>query len=146
MTKMKKKVKIKPGEIIKPLKMPCEEELRQLSCNLESLQEYDQLYIERSKGKTFQKWEEGPLIFFPTYKYDKGKPHFDSSAKMRNPAWTDRILYYAEDGSKEGVLSPFPSPEEGSDGSILGAETYKSVDSRASDHRPVMTRLILNKL
>ena len=128
------------------MSQPTEEALAKAAYEMESVFEYDQLHRERSQGKVFALYKEERIDFVPTYKYDKHSDEYDSSPKMRSPAWTDRILYYAEDGSKEDVLSPFPSPEEGSDGSILGAETYKSVDSRASDHRPVMTRLILNKL
>jgi hypothetical protein len=43
---------------------------------------------------------EGPLLFPPTYKFDKGVPAselrplpFDSSDKKRVPAWTDRVLW-----------------------------------------------------
>ena len=38
-------------------------------------------------------WEEMPIIFPPTYKYDPGTCNFDSSAKQRQPSWTDRILF-----------------------------------------------------
>lgn len=36
---------------------------------------------------------ENDIIFNPTYKYDKQSRNYDSSAKKRKPAWTDRILY-----------------------------------------------------
>ena len=38
---------------------------------------------------------EGPLHFRPTYKFDKNSDDYDTSAKHRVPAWTDRILYKA---------------------------------------------------
>uniref|UniRef100_A0A3Q1FQZ1 Inositol polyphosphate-5-phosphatase Ja n=1 Tax=Acanthochromis polyacanthus TaxID=80966 RepID=A0A3Q1FQZ1_9TELE len=36
---------------------------------------------------------EGPLNFPPTYKFDVGTHTYDTSAKKRKPAWTDRILW-----------------------------------------------------
>jgi hypothetical protein len=46
-------------------------------------------------GKAFHDgWEEGPIRFLPSYKYDVGKVGvFDSSEKRRCPSWCDRILY-----------------------------------------------------
>lgn len=37
----------------------------------------DQLAIERSKGNVFQGFEEGPIRFWPTYKYVPGTMNFD---------------------------------------------------------------------
>eukprot|EP01138_Halocafeteria_seosinensis_P015065 gb/GECG01015378.1/.p1 GENE.gb/GECG01015378.1/~~gb/GECG01015378.1/.p1 ORF type:complete len:495 (+),score=39.34 gb/GECG01015378.1/:1-1485(+) len=61
--------------------------------NYEVLYKYDQLTQERMKGRTFQGFAEGPLHFYPTYKFDKGKDTYDSSGKGRVPSWTDRILF-----------------------------------------------------
>lgn len=48
------------------------------------------------------RYEEGPLDFLPTYKYDPMSDTYDTSKKARVPAWTDRILYRArEPGSLE---------------------------------------------
>lgn len=44
-------------------------------------------------GKAFQGLSEGPLKFAPTYKYDNGTNNYDSSEKMRIPAWTDRVIF-----------------------------------------------------
>lgn len=36
----------------------------------------------------FVGFEEGPLIFPPTYRYDVGTDSYDTSEKSRIPAWT----------------------------------------------------------
>lgn len=36
----------------------------------------------------FAGYEEGPLLFRPTYRYDLGTDNYDTSEKMRIPAWT----------------------------------------------------------
>lgn len=52
----------------------------------------------------FRGFQEGPLTFAPTYKYDPGTETFDSSAKQRTPSYTDRILFKC---GKQPIL---PSP------------------------------------
>jgi len=59
----------------------------------------DQLEREKRRGNVFVGFREGPLNFPPTYKFDKGTDTYDSSAKQRIPAWTDRILYKSVRGS-----------------------------------------------
>jgi len=41
-------------------------------------------------GVAFVGYEEGPLLFQPTYRYDVGTDIYDTSEKMRIPAWTGR--------------------------------------------------------
>jgi hypothetical protein len=36
----------------------------------------------------FPGYEEGPILFRPTYKYNVGTDEYDTSEKMRVPAWT----------------------------------------------------------
>jgi len=67
--------------------------------------------------------EKSFLIYRPTYKYDIGTDNFDSSAKKRAPAYTDRILY--KSGLEKNGLP------------IATCLKYQSVDLRLSDHRPV---------
>lgn len=39
----------------------------------------------------FAGYEEGPLLFRPTYRYDLGTDNYDTSEKMRIPAWTGKL-------------------------------------------------------
>lgn len=49
---------------------------------------YIQLRLAIEMGEAFAGYDEGPLLFPPTYKYDVGTDNYDSSEKMRVPAWT----------------------------------------------------------
>lgn len=66
-----------------------------LQTTIASLLPHDELHQQMTKGAAFHDgWEEGPIRFLPTYKYDVGKVGvFDSSEKRRCPSWCDRILY-----------------------------------------------------
>ena len=66
-----------------------------LQTTLASLLPHDQLHDQMRRRKAFHEgWQEGPLRFLPTYKYDVGSVGmFDSSEKHRSPSWCDRILY-----------------------------------------------------
>lgn len=99
---------------------------------LQRLLEFDQLSRERRLGKVFRGFSEGDIRFLPTFKYDKGSAKFDSSAKARCPAWTDRILYAvaASDSGRERGMQ-------------LKLSDYYSIDSRHSDHRPVAAEFLL---
>ena len=41
----------------------------------------------------FRAFNEGEIAFAPTYKYDLFSEDYDTSEKMRIPAWTDRVLW-----------------------------------------------------
>lgn len=66
-----------------------------LKTTLSSLLPHDQLILQMRTGKAFHEgWQEGPIEFLPTYKYDVGSVGvFDSSEKLRGPSWCDRILF-----------------------------------------------------
>jgi phosphatidylinositol-bisphosphatase len=109
--------------------------------DLESLLHYDQLLREQSRGNIFQGFREGKISFLPTYKYDKGENHYDSSSKARAPAWTDRILYSTtklsgtgSDGT--GIYLP-QLMNNNNHRPVLTLMKYDCIDCRHSDHRPV---------
>ena len=66
-----------------------------LQNTLSSLLPHDQLRDQMHRRRAFHEgWQEGPIKFLPTYKYDVGSVGmFDSSEKRRSPSWCDRILY-----------------------------------------------------
>lgn len=66
-----------------------------LQTTISSLLPHDQLLLQMRTGKAFHEgWQEGPIEFLPTYKYDVGSiGEFDSSEKQRGPSWCDRILF-----------------------------------------------------
>lgn len=77
----------------------------------------DQLVQLKDKSALLQRFSEGPLNFNPTFKYDADSDIYDSSKKMRVPSWTDRILFKPDN---------------------CNLEYYNRVDSKFSDHRPVV--------
>ncbi|KAL3827670.1 hypothetical protein ACHAXA_000543 [Cyclostephanos tholiformis] len=78
----------------------------------------DELTMLMRFDRNFSGFVEGPLNFFPTYKFDPQSDHYDSSQKRRVPSWTDRILYKSDTTTQ--VLSYCSAP-----------------GIRTSDHRPV---------
>lgn len=63
--------------------------------DLKMLQRFDQLRIQRENGLAFQEFEEAPITFPPTFKFDVGTSTYDTSEKQRVPSWTDRIQWLA---------------------------------------------------
>ncbi|KAG8810435.1 inositol polyphosphate 5-phosphatase [Serendipita sp. 399] len=94
------------------------EVVRHLATNdeIDMLVAADQLGAAMSSGAAFVGYEEGPILFRPTYRYNLNSDEYDTSEKMRIPAWTDRILYRGES---------------------LDLEKYSRAELRSSDHRPV---------
>ncbi|ODO04590.1 hypothetical protein I350_05196 [Cryptococcus amylolentus CBS 6273] len=84
--------------------------------DLHRLLESDQLLGAMENGDVFGGYDEGPVTFPPTYKYDNGTSNYDSSEKQRVPAWTDRILFK---------------------GAALRLKEYSRSELMTSDHRPV---------
>ncbi|SPN98963.1 related to phosphatidylinositol phosphate phosphatase [Cephalotrichum gorgonifer] len=91
--------------------------------NLSKLLERDQLLVARRRNPAFRlrAFEELPITFAPTYKYDVGTDTYDTSEKKRSPAWCDRLLYRGREGRVQQM-------------------DYKRHEVRVSDHRPVTGR------
>ncbi|GAB7342794.1 hypothetical protein MBLNU457_g0929t2 [Dothideomycetes sp. NU457] len=87
--------------------------------NLTKLLDRDQLLLskKRNPGHRIRLFDEMPITFAPTYKYNVGTDDYDTSEKKRSPAWCDRILY-------RGI------------GRVKCAD-YRRWELRLSDHRPV---------
>jgi hypothetical protein len=75
--------------------LPPEQDPASLETTLLSLLVHDELHAQIAARKAFHDgWQEAPIRFLPTYKYDVGSVGvFDSSDKRRGPSWCDRILY-----------------------------------------------------
>ena len=93
--------------------------------DLEKLLEHDQLLAQRRKNPGFRlrPFNEPPITFLPTYKYDVGTEEYDTSEKKRIPAWCDRIYYRGAVGKITSV-------------------NYQRYEVYASDHRPVSAAFI----
>lgn len=84
----------------------------------------DQLNQQMISGESFPYFHEMPIEFPPTYKFDPGTKTYDTSEKMRIPAWTDRIL---------------------SKGEVLTQLSYGYAENILfSDHRPVFATFQAN--
>ncbi|XP_068608647.1 phosphatidylinositol 4,5-bisphosphate 5-phosphatase A [Brachionichthys hirsutus] len=112
------------------------------SNKLPLLWERDQLNMAKTTESILEGFIEGALKFPPTYKFDVGTNTYDTSAKKRKPAWTDRILWRLR---RTG--SPVPTHNAALRCGLtswLGGATkvtqhvYRShMDYTISDHKPV---------
>uniref|UniRef100_A0A3B3Z9B2 Phosphatidylinositol polyphosphate 5-phosphatase type IV n=1 Tax=Periophthalmus magnuspinnatus TaxID=409849 RepID=A0A3B3Z9B2_9GOBI len=85
-----------------------------------SLLEHDQLSKE-IKDSIFKGFQEAPIHFLPTYKFDIGCDTYDTSSKLRTPSYTDRILFRSRQSHDIRVIK------------------YTSCTNiKTSDHRPVI--------
>ncbi|KAM5273482.1 inositol polyphosphate 5-phosphatase K [Ctenodactylus gundi] len=99
------------------------------------LWEKDQLSIAKKDDPLLREFQEGPLYFPPTYKFDKNSNNYDTSEKKRKPAWTDRILWrlkrQPEASSPLTLCLPPPNFS-------LSLRSYNShMMYSISDHKPV---------
>jgi len=81
----------------------------------------DQLLQQMRENPHFRlrMFQEAPIHFAPTYKFNRLTNDFDTSEKARVPAYCDRILY-------RGHLP-----------NVVQCTSYKRWDATLSDHRPV---------
>ncbi|NXP06138.1 PI5PA phosphatase, partial [Thinocorus orbignyianus] len=102
---------------------------------LSQLWEKDQLNIAKSTWSVLSGFQEGPLNFPPTFKFDVGTNKYDSSAKKRKPAWTDRILWKIKSPSA-GVGVGGRQPSRGVV-SVSQLCYCSHMEYTVSDHKPV---------
>ncbi|XP_063061874.1 inositol polyphosphate 5-phosphatase Ka isoform X1 [Engraulis encrasicolus] len=124
----------------------------------------DQLTMMKKQATTLQEFDEGPLNFQPTYKFDLNSDTYDSrppktwlgfDGKKRKPAWTDRILWRVaktwpppssqDEGEANETKSPpkasSPGKEEDDEGYPLELkqDLYTTMmEYGVSDHKPVI--------
>jgi len=98
----------------------------------EELKEFDELFVERSKGNIFVGFREGEFWKFKcTYKYKLKE--VDRYNESRLPAWTDRVLYSTYTDSPD-------EPEKSHIQNVL----YTSIPSyTTSDHKPIVAVLVV---
>ncbi|KAG8520099.1 Inositol polyphosphate 5-phosphatase K, partial [Galemys pyrenaicus] len=98
------------------------------------LWEKDQLSIAKKCDPLLQEFQEGPLLFPPTYKFDKNTNNYDTSEKKRKPAWTDRILWRL----KQQPQADPHTPRQLAPHFLLSLRSYVShMMYSISDHKPV---------
>ena len=89
--------------------------------DLQQLVIHDQLRKEMKFNRAFRlrTFQEGPLDFAPTYKYDRRSDEYDTSEKARTPAWCDRVLWRSLVPERVEQLH------------------YRRWEANVSDHRPI---------
>ena len=103
--------------------------------NYPRLIQHDQLIQQKKNNIILSKFHEKRLEFDPTYKYDKNCDVYDTSKKMRIPAWCDRILFSRDPQFKIQLLSDKFNDD---DVSASLPEVYDRISDYFSDHRPVI--------
>ncbi|XP_051519658.1 phosphatidylinositol polyphosphate 5-phosphatase type IV-like isoform X1 [Myxocyprinus asiaticus] len=92
-----------------------------VGADMSPLLQHDQLSKEMKEGSIFKGFQEAPIHFPPTYKFDIGCDVYDTTTKQRTPSYTDRILYRNRQADDIKVVK------------------YTSCSSiKTSDHRPVI--------
>jgi endonuclease/exonuclease/phosphatase family metal-dependent hydrolase len=82
----------------------------------------DELAVERATGNVFVNFNEGPLNFPPTFKYETATPAPAKYNAARVPSYCDRVLWHS-----------LPARS-----ALVQLDSYTTLDDiTASDHRPV---------
>ncbi|XP_034033332.1 inositol polyphosphate 5-phosphatase K [Thalassophryne amazonica] len=102
----------------------------------------DQLNMMKRKEPFLQEFEEGPLTFKPTYKFDRHSDVYDTSSKKRKPAWTDRILWrmkpkYLPPENDDKLLTSTDDDHEYPI-TVTQDEYTSDMSYGVSDHKPVI--------
>ncbi|XP_053466504.1 inositol polyphosphate 5-phosphatase K isoform X3 [Ictalurus furcatus] len=105
---------------------------------LSMLWEKDQLNMAKDTETVLEGFQEGPLKFPPTYKFDVGTNTYDTSGKKRKPAWTDRILWRMRPMALASNVSKRSSVSGLTTGTRVTQHFYRShMEYTVSDHKPV---------
>mmetsp|Transcript_904 Transcript_904/g.1169 ORF Transcript_904/g.1169 Transcript_904/m.1169 type:complete len:125 (+) Transcript_904:357-731(+) len=91
----------------------------------------------KNKG-AFQGFEEGPITFLPTYKYDIDADVYDTSKKRRVPSYTDRILFKSRLNKTENINNQDQNQNQVE---LIEYNTIQEI--RISDHRPVYANFLV---
>ena len=83
----------------------------------EELFKHDEFKEAKKESDVLVNFKEGSITFDPSYKYAFNSAEYDTSSKVRVPAWCDRILYEAE-GNLTQIF-------------------YGRAELKLSDHRPI---------
>ncbi|CAM9966300.1 unnamed protein product [Lampetra fluviatilis] len=114
----------------------------------------DELNISKANEAFMRDFQEGPLSFPPTYKFDQGTNTYDTSGKQRKPAWTDRVLWRVKGDSRnapgpEGEGRGAGAVEDRGDGAAAPSARVKllsytsHMDCNVSDHKPVAAEFLI---
>ena len=87
-----------------------------------------EIYRKRVLLQCFRGFTEGRLTFAPTYKFDPFSDDYDTSEKMRIPAWTDRVLWRRRKPRSKFAASAVDHAVDGGD-----HETLVDIDSESED-------------
>ncbi|XP_051540879.1 inositol polyphosphate 5-phosphatase K-like isoform X2 [Myxocyprinus asiaticus] len=104
----------------------------------------DQLIMLKKNEPILQEFEEGPLSFKPTYKFDRFSETYDTSGKKQKPAWTDRILWrikpQAADNEDEGKSTTSSAAADDDEYPVKMTQDMYTCDVSygVSDHKPVI--------
>ena len=86
-------VKVLFGDLNFRVNMPKPDMIGQIKQkNYQPMMARDELYMHGMQSKVLKDYQEGQLLFDPTYKYDMGTANYDVNPR-KVPAWTDRVLF-----------------------------------------------------
>jgi hypothetical protein len=84
------------------------------------LKKKDEFYVYRSKEELLRTFNEGPITFPPTYKYQIGTSQYN---RERIPAYTDRVFWSQKSMEQPDQMSLY---------------YYNRAEINLSDHKPIL--------